>query len=113
MENKEIIEFIETNRWIFARTYAAFCPHEYVVKERLSEKSQKSFVDFLNFIEKHGFVAYYGKTPRKYYIVGDYYYFGTDTPIPQANILNRAKLSDFEFVELLDGTIKIRRRKKS
>ena len=43
MTHSAFTQFILRNTWIFAKTYAAFCPHEYVVKERLPAEEQAKF----------------------------------------------------------------------
>jgi hypothetical protein len=50
---QKIIEFINRNEWIFAKTYADFAPHEYVVKEKLNKEDQEIFLEFTLFIRKH------------------------------------------------------------
>ena len=74
MTHLEFQQFIARNKWIFAKTYAAFCPHEYVVKDRLSDDEQRVFEQIVTFIRENGFIAIYGrKGPNQYYTVDDYY----------------------------------------
>ena len=99
-------QFILLNTWIFAKTYAAFCPHEYVVKERLTAEEQALFEKIVTFIREQGFVATYGRLgPNRYYTVDDYYYWTMGEPVEKTNILNRAKLVDYEFRETEKGVI--------
>ena len=99
-------QFIMRNKWIFAKTYAAFCPHEYIVKERLPAEEQALFEQIVTFIREQGFVAIYGRLgPNRYYAVDDYYYWTMGEPVKETNILNRAKLSDYEFRETEKGVI--------
>ena len=99
-------QFISRNKWIFAKTYADFCPHEYVVKERLSTEEQRIFGQIVAFIRKNGFLAIYGKMdPKPYYIVGDYYYWTMGDPVEETVILNRARLSDYTFTETENGLV--------
>ena len=106
MTHLEFQQFIDRNKWIFAKTYAAFCPHEYVVKDRLSDDEQCVFEQIVAFIRENGFVAIYGrKGPNQYYTVDDYYYWTMGAPIEETTILNRAKLSDYSFEETERGMI--------
>ena len=104
MTHTEFQQFIARNTWIFAKTYAAFCPHEYVVKDRLSEEEKAVFEQIVSFIRENGFVAQYGKLrPNRYYSVEDHYYWTMGAPIEETTILNRAKLSDYEFFQTDSG----------
>jgi hypothetical protein len=97
--------FIETQRWVFAKTYADFCPHEYVTLESVENK--KSFYDFVLYIREHGFEAVYGTRNGLYFVVGEYYYWTMGAPISETTIINRAKLSDWDFVKYDDGKVVI------
>ena len=104
MNHEEFKEFIERNSWTYAKTYAAFCPHEYVVKDRLSEDEKLVFEQIVSFIREKGFVAIYGrKGPNRYYTVDLHYYWTMGEPVEATNILNRAKITDYDFVETEKG----------
>lgn len=106
MTHSTFKQFILRNTWIFAKTYAAFCPHEYVVKERLPAEEQAVFEQIVTFIREQGFIASYGRLgPNRYYTVEDYYYWTMGDPVEETNILNRAKLIDYEFRETENGVI--------
>ena len=58
------------------------------------------FQEIARFIREKGFVAEYGRLgPNWYYIVDEYYYWTLDKNVEDTDLINRAKLSDFEFVE--------------
>lgn len=98
LSDKEIADFIERNTWYFAKTYASFCPHEYVVKNRLSEEDKDFFEKFAQHIRDNGWNAVYGSMGvNKYYAVGQYYYWTMGDPIPETIILNRARFKDFNI----------------
>ncbi len=106
MTHSAFKQFILRNTWIFAKTYAAFCPHEYVVKERLPVEEHAVFEQIVTFIREQGFIASYGRLgPNRYYTVDDYYYWTMGEPVKDTNILNRAKLVDYEFRETEKGVI--------
>ena len=105
-------QFIARNTWIFAKTYAAFCPHDDVVKDKLPEEEKTIFEQIVLFIRENGFVAIYGRLgPNRYYISDGYYYWTMGEPVEETNILNRAKLSDYEFVQTED-VLRVRYRGK-
>ena len=111
MDHDGFREFIHRNQWTFAKTYAAFCPHEYVVMERLPREERPLFPVIAQFIRDEGFVAEYGRLgPNWYYIVDDYYYWTLDPKAEDTTLINRAKLSDFEFADM-DGRKVVRRKK--
>ena len=106
MTHSEFQQFITRNSWTFAKTYASFCPHEYVVKDRLAGEEQRIFEQIVEFIRENGFIAIYGrKGPNHYYAVNEYYYWTMGAPVEDTIILNRAKLSDYSFTETGHGLI--------
>lgn len=112
MNHDSFREFIIRHEWIFARTYAAFCPHEYIVMKKQSKDEWPLFPEIAQFIRDEGFVAEYGRLgPNRYYIVDEYYYWTLDPKVEDTELINRAKLSDFEFVDV-DGRKVVQRRKE-
>ena len=94
-------DFINRHEWIFAKTYAAFCPHEYIIMKKLPEEEWKLFPGIAQFIRDEGFVAQYGRLgPNWYYVVDEYYYWTLDAKVEDTDLINRAKLSDYEFVDM-------------
>lgn len=105
---------VNNHRWIFAKTYAAFCPHEYTLRH---EWIWDEFKQFVEFIWHNGFDAYYGKIKQRYFIdqeTGWYYFVGEHhfnengeaIRDETLNLINRSNLREFEFVseESLFGT---------
>ena len=102
--------FINQHEWTFAKTYAAFCPHEYIVREKLPAEEWPLFTEIARFIREKGFVAEYGHLGKnRYYIVDDYYYWTLDRKAEDTDLINRAKLTDFEFVNAKGRKIVLRR----
>ncbi len=113
MDHDEFRDFIDRHEWTFAKTYAAFCPHEYVVMKKLPEEEWPLFPEIAQFIRDRGFTAEYGRlVPNRYYVVDDYYYWTMDKHVEDTDLINRAKLSDYEFVKNADGVARIIRRRK-
>ena len=110
MDHNTFRDFINSHDWTFAKTYAAFCPHEYLVMRKLPETEWPLFLEIAQFIRDEGFVAEYGRLGLNwYYIVDDRYYWTLDPEVNDTDLINRAKLSDFEFVE--DGEKRVVQRR--
>ena len=99
MNKEEMRTFVNNLDWIFAKTYADVCPHEYIVKNKLNPGYQARFEEVVNFIREAGFEASYEGHPGKYYILDEHYYWTMGELIGQTTIINRAKLSDYSLVE--------------
>lgn len=98
-------EFVNSHRWIFAKTYASFCPHEYTLRR---ESNREDFIWFAKFIWENGFWARWGRNKSKYLIDEDgrWYYFvfpvdfdEDDNVLKTMVLINRGSLSEFEFIE--------------
>ena len=104
-EVEETRKAINSVPWIFAKTYAAFCPHEYTL--RRDWKKDRAFRKFVSFIWKYGMDAQYGKTSVKRYwfdYEGGYYYFLDHQDCDQygktaekLTLINRGKIEYFDF----------------
>lgn len=101
-----IRRIIAEHRWIFAKTYAAFCPHEYTLRKEWG--NDEDFRALVNFIWRNGLDARYGKKDQanRYWFdhKGGYYYFifpgdtdGEGNAADGVILINRAKISDFDF----------------
>ena len=97
---------VNGHRWIFAKTYAAFCPHEYTLRKAF--RIDENFQWLAKFVWNNGFWAKYGKNTSKYFIdeEGGYYYFVFAPDVDAAGniknsmtLLNRASLKEWELVE--------------
>lgn len=74
----KIIEFLEKQDWIFAKTYANKAPHEYIVRNKING-SDEEFMNMVNYIQENGQTMWYWSYPNKYvYIDGRYYWVMTD-----------------------------------
>jgi hypothetical protein len=96
MEVEQFDAFIEGSTWVFAKTYAAYCPHEYVVGR--GKIDRREFEAAVLFIRRCGFDAYYGNRLGPYFIRGDYYYWTMGEPVERCQIINRAKLADYRLM---------------
>ncbi|HEY5556021.1 hypothetical protein [Acetobacterium sp.] len=99
MSYEEMREFVDRFTWIFAKTYAEKCPHEYIVKTKIDPAHWKVFENFVATIRSIGFEAAYNHRIGRYYILGEYYYWTMGAPISETIILNRGKVSDYQLVD--------------
>ena len=101
---------VDSHRWIFAKTYAAFCPHEYTLRK---EWLNSDFSWFAKFIRDNSFLAKFGKSSEdKMYFIdqeGGWYYFVIYADFDEngevkQNVfgINRASLNQWELVEESD-----------
>ena len=113
MDHNGFRDYINRHDWTFAKTYAVFCPHEYIAMKKQPTDEWPLFPEIAQLIRDEGFVAEYGRIGSNwYYIVDEYYYWTMDKHVEDTDLINRAKLSDFESVEI-DGKRIIRRKKTS
>lgn len=109
---KRFRDFVNSHRWVFAKTYAAFCPHEYTLRH---EATWNDFTWFAKFVWANGFDATFGKSKSRYFIdqgSGWYYFvfpvdFDEDGNVQRTmTLINRGSLNEFEFVpeETIFGT---------
>jgi len=91
--------FVSRFKWTFAKTYADKAPHEYIVLEKVGLEHKSDFISIARFIRKAGFKAYYFKRQGFYYILDDDYYWTMDKNIEDTDLINRAKLADYELID--------------
>lgn len=104
-ELEYIRRIVNDHEWCFAKTYAAFCPHEYTL--RYTWKNKADYNNLVNFIWRHGLVAQYGRTePKTYWFDHEtgWYYFIFDEDVDKdgkasdkATLINRARIADYDF----------------
>jgi len=91
-----IVQFIETTKWTFAKTYAETWPHEYIVMEKVDEKL---FLELANHIDKFGYPENFYQKILTYFDYGGYTYWHMD------NIINRCKTESTYEARLKNGTL--------
>ncbi len=98
MITMEVFEkFVNDNNWTFAKTYADWAPHEYVVKEKLEEKYQTLFPDLVTFIRELGFPAFFGNQEHIYLYYDGRYYWTMGDPPEDTIIINRCNYDDYRM----------------
>jgi len=84
--------FVSKFKWIWAKTYEKFAPHEYIVVKH-NHPDRKTFEEVVKFIRKNGFKAKFGRKTFTYFILDGYKYWTMGDSIDNTWILNRAKLN--------------------
>lgn len=85
--------FIARQTWTFAKTYAKVSPHEYLVKNKLSEEDQKIFEEFVLFIREHGVRKRYKRSFYTHYDLDGRSYWTMGAPLEITVIINRHDLA--------------------
>jgi hypothetical protein len=81
--------FIDSNKWIFAKTYTKTAPHEYIVYEDLDDEVKKEYMWFIQQIKEKGVdEKFYQSTFRYLYFDGMKYWVHNSGDDPEG-ILNR------------------------
>jgi len=91
--------FVSKFQWIFAKTYADKAPHEYIVLDKVGQQYQDEFIKIAQFISDKGFKAMYYTREGYYYQINENYYWTMDDNVNDTNLINRAKLSDYELID--------------
>ena len=91
MNIKKYKQFIDSVDWIFAKTYKDKAPHEYVLKNNLSDKKKELFDDFIKYIKENGYVEYFYKTPYTYLDVDDKKYWVMEEDLSKVDLINRTE----------------------
>ena len=92
MTKEEIQGFIDRTNWVFAKTYAKTWPHEYILKERLSDQEQNEFDKFVTVINRDGVKEKFHTEIYTYFYFGEWKYWAMGEPDGPPDIINRAKI---------------------
>lgn len=95
----DLREFVNKFQWIFAKTYAQTAPHEYIVLDKVGNEYKNEFITIAQFIRDKGFKAMYYTREGFYYKLDGNYYWTMDENVTDTNLINRAKLSDYELID--------------
>ena len=86
--SRELREFVNSEAWVFAKTYAKTWPHEYLVRERVDEQL---FVKLVEHIRENGYQGYFYKKEITYYDEDGLVYWTMGAPVLETTIINRCK----------------------
>lgn len=105
MDLNQLKSFFNQQKWIFAKTYAAFAPHEYIVKDKIIG-FDREFTEAVETILDKGMRMFYYKKERKYLFLDGYFYWAMTNNPAEATIINRCKPEDYDIVFMKRGTQK-------
>jgi hypothetical protein len=87
----DILEFIQTSQWRFAKTMPEH-PHEYVVRNWRPDK-EPVFERFVMLIREEGYDARFFDATYRYLEIGGWNYWTMGNPLAETTVLNRAKIN--------------------
>ena len=90
--------FIKTQDWTFAKTYADTWPHEYIVQEKVDNKLFLALADHL---VKHGYEGHFYEMRQIYFEYGSHTYWHMD------NIINRCDSKETYQVREMEGRLPV------
>jgi hypothetical protein len=94
--SEKLRKFIETQNWIFAKTYAETYPHEYIVQEKVDNNL---FLEFAEFIDKNGYEEYFYHKKQIYFDFEGFTYWHME------NIINRCVIEDTYHIRKLNNRL--------
>lgn len=97
-------EWVGKQNWVFAKTYAAFAPHEYVIRGKCFGDDEQFFAACQCILD-HGIRMFYYKTERKYlFLDGYFYWIMGDEVNEERKVINRCRPEDYDIVFMRRGT---------
>lgn len=87
---KRAEKFVNSVDWIFAKTYAKFAPHEYIVKKYLPEEKHEDFMWLARLINSEGYEVEFKGKMYTCYDIGDKKYWTMDEDVEKTDLINRA-----------------------
>ena len=109
---EEAKQFAENHSWKFATTYARTAPHEYLVKERLSEEDKVLFERFIQSIRKYSVTGYFYGHQNNYLILDDHYYWYMDC-YPDNMSVDLINRTTTDYLEYRDGAYYYNKREET
>jgi hypothetical protein len=88
--DSEILEFIKTSQWCFAKTMPQ-CPHEYIVRKWRPDK-ELVFECFVMVIRERGYDARFLDATYRYLEIDGWKYWTMGAALNETTIINRAKV---------------------
>ena len=94
--------FVQSTRWVFARTYAATWPHEYVVR---TPENASMILALARHICEHGTDGRFYSEVRKYHHEGGKVYWSMSRTPEEATLINRCEEEQTYEARLAAGTL--------
>lgn len=89
MTHDEVLRFIETHEWTFAKTMPQF-PHEYTLRRRAT--SDDAFKEFVLHVRQAGTPRQFNGRTYVYLDVDGHTYWTMGSPLSDTILINRARL---------------------
>ena len=99
---REVREFVATETWVFAKTYAKTWPHEYLVRDRVDKDV---FVQLVRHIRENGYQGCFYRKPITYFDEDSMTYWTMGAPIEETTIINRCPKENTYAERLKNGTL--------
>lgn len=97
MNIDELKDFIDKQKWIFAKTYADRAPHEYIVRWKAAGTDYE-FLRVVNYIQEKGITMYFWNHPNKYiYHDGHHYWVMRNNEDDPTTIINRCNSDKYKY----------------
>lgn len=84
----DLLQFVNNQEWIFAKTYAESWPHEYIVRANVDKEL---FIDLVEHIRANGYQGYFYKKEITYYDEAGLVYWTMGAPVEETTIVNRCR----------------------
>ena len=97
-----IKDFVDGERWTFAKTYAQTWPHEYIVRDRVD---RNLFVQLVRHIREHGYEGRFYSQPITYFDEDGLVYWTMGAPVEETIIVNRCTVEQTYAYRLKHGTL--------
>lgn len=88
----EILDFIRTSQWRFAKTMPQ-CPHEYVVRQWRPDE-ETVFERLVMLIRERGYDDKFFDSTYRYLQIGGWKYWTMGAPLNETTVINRAKIEE-------------------
>lgn len=99
-----IKEYFDKQDWKFAKTYAAFAPHEYIIRGKCYGNDDMFFAA-CRYILDNGMRMFYYKHERTYLFLDGYFYWLMGEEVSEdRTVINRCKPDDYDIVFMQRGT---------
>lgn len=84
----ELREFVSSEKWVSAKTYAKTWPHEYIVRKSVDDGL---FVELVRHIRTNGYQGHFYQKKIIYYDEAGLVYWTMGAPVEETTIINRCR----------------------
>ncbi len=95
-------QFVATQTWTFAKTYAPRWPHEYIVRDRVDESL---FEQLVLHIREHGYEGRFYTKTITYFDEDGLTYWTMGSPLAETTVINRCPKENTYESRLKAGTL--------